>query len=153
MKKTGASGLPTNHIKRDDMREIKFRGVEKDKSYKRTNWVYGLLTNDIFGDYYIEFYEKGDTGQDKIQQIKVIPETVGQLAGLPDINDKEIYEGDVIKTSWEGNKEVVFRKGCFCYQTGGDKYHIFNEKKVEVIGNIYENKDLLKAELSEGELI
>lgn len=129
------------------MREIKFRGRTE------IEWVYGSLVVDTTPDKktFIIDYAVSDTNTYTWSEVE--PETVGQTIGLSDKNKKEIYEGDVIKTSWEGNKEVVFRKGCFCYQTGGDKYHIFNEKKVEVIGNIYENKDLLKAELSEGELI
>ena len=140
------------------MREIKFRGVEKDKSHKRTNWVYGLLTNDIFGDYYIEFYEKGDTGQDKIQQIKVIPETVGQLAGPPDINDKEIYEGDILDfTVFDCLDNDKQYRGCVVYC--GSRFMLWNKPNdefygsdggfeldevngqggSEVIGNIYEN--------------
>jgi len=69
-----------------------------------------------------------------------------QFTGLKDKNGKEIYEGDILDNEGARQKyEVIFHKGCFCIIQGGLGYHIFNEKKVEIIGNIYENKDLLSS--------
>lgn len=66
-----------------------------------------------------------------------------QFTGLLDKNGKEIYEGDL--TSCLGNKpkEVIFHKGCFCHKVGEKDYHIFGEKDWEIIGNIYENPELI----------
>ena len=77
-----------------------------------------------------------------------------QYTGLHDKNGKEIYEGDVVLYSSEwGNCEVVWKYGGFGLEVNGvggftDGFHSFStvsagQKDCEVIGNIYENPELL----------
>ena len=69
-----------------------------------------------------------------------------QFTGLHDKNGKEIFEGDIIKDLGAGYEEIItpvrFYQGAFC-----DSYWnqcINNYKYCEVLGNIYENPELLK---------
>ena len=82
---------------------------------------------------------------------------VMQSTGLKDKNDKEIYEGDVVKfPEFNGDiyiTPVVWDKSCACFGLSfSGKYPIsfdyleefYTElKDIEVIGNIYENPELL----------
>ena len=81
-----------------------------------------------------------------------------QYTGLKDKNGKEIYEGDIISTDLDRPFNiVVFRNGAFmfqCHDNGKDYYdYMFSAdeesdrwKYGEIIGNIYENPELLKRE-------
>ncbi|HFD2052565.1 TPA: YopX family protein [Clostridium perfringens] len=79
-----------------------------------------------------------------------------QYTGLKDENEKEIYEGDILsikiysgdKVIVEGKTVVEFKDGCFGVIWGHDKAFLslnsFFKAKFEVIGNIYENPELLE---------
>lgn len=69
-----------------------------------------------------------------------------QFTGLLDKNGKEIYEGDLMSYMNTEPKEVVFHKGCFCHKISDGLYHIFGDKNWEIIGNIYENPDLITSQ-------
>jgi len=72
-----------------------------------------------------------------------------QFTGLIDKNGKEIYEGDIINALHPSNKmalygQVSFKNGCFKFDYINDPWNLFVMKEIEVIGNIYENPELLK---------
>ena len=78
-----------------------------------------------------------------------------QYTGLKDKNGKEIYEGDYLiidgGADIKPTAEVIFIDGCFCidWPTVNDSkpelkyYASFNFITCEVIGNIYENPELI----------
>ena len=119
------------------MREILFRG----KSKTTGEWFYGnLFVEDAKGRTHVGITTKACFNID--------PETVGQFTGMTDKTGKKIFEGDIIK--WidsDGNNridKVLFSNGGFhlCniyYNIGG-----YKGNSLEVIGNIHDNKGLLK---------
>jgi len=130
-------------------RPIKFRAWDKDDNkmyYAFPNWCISLD-----GDIY--------TNADPLKNLNKIVELM-QFTGLKDKNGKEIYEGDVVRIITDSdngfaghysdlNSEVVWDEDYTAWylplgfqqlgQAIGDE-----EVSIEVIGNIYENGELLK---------
>ena len=131
------------------MREIKFRGKRIDND----EWVYGYLwesqdptkTEKSIKATFIYTACSVERGYE------VFPESVGQYTGLKDKNDKEIYEGDILKLDgWKGTQQICFIKGAFCLADKegafvGDIHYIHHAsiKQSKIVGNIYENPELL----------
>lgn len=127
------------------MRVPKFRAWVKDE--KRMTDVHEMTFID--GEVYLI---SDITGFYAYEEFKLM-----QSTGLKDKNDKEIYEGDVVKfPEFNGDiyiTPVVWDKSCACFGLSfSGKYPIsfdyleefYTElKDIEVVGNIYENPELL----------
>lgn len=139
----------------ENKRIIKFRGKRRDNG----EWVYGLLDYDSGGTCGCIRGWMGESGGEEYCTVEVISDTVGQFTGLLDKNNKEIYEGDIIRKQ-EYDWVVSFghdrdQRGlgwvAYAIQTKrrqGDRYNtFFLDKSIlsgEIIGNIYEDKNLLE---------
>lgn len=83
--------------------------------------------------------------------VPVFQTALSQFTGLHDKNGKEIYEGDVIVYAKTNLPVAVrFEDGGYLIDLKGPDHYGFDwlcamlEKDIEVIGNIYENPELLK---------
>lgn len=141
------------------MREILFKGKPKYKNdvefvrpdlIKDDGFIYGSLVVSN-GKYLICTFavcsHKTFVDNTRATMIEVIPETVGQYTGLEDKNGKRIFEGDIVKGSWNTVFVVFWDTDYlqFRARTKGSKGY-FREidffrgrNGIEVIGNIHEN--------------
>ena len=116
------------------MREIKFRAWHKTQK-------------EMFTALYLTFSGRIGVWNNEETEIDFVSEypylILMQFTGLKDKNKKEIYEGDIIKYM-AGVSVVSYANGCFSFRGNGVKCEpLFYYKIYEVIGNIYENPELL----------
>ncbi len=76
-------------------------------------------------------------------QIEVVPETVCQCAGLNDKNGKRIWENDILKYTWNGVERIDVIKYQAPIFTYSNSFR-WSLDKDEVIGNIFDNPELLE---------
>lgn len=148
------------------MRTIKFRG----KRLKDGKWIFGNLADYsmkvfnttiekkiIFGN--IVSFATDNFGF-VVDDCAVDPDTIGQFTGLLDKNGKEIYEGDIITVNGLYPRVVLWDKMTWALMPAEyyhDKYFwVMNLQhpdldwweqfadEFEIIGNIYDNPELLK---------
>lgn len=142
-------------------RELKFRG----KAESNGQWVYG---NTVICDWDIHqiYVRDRHKGYDATRWEEIQNHTFGEFTGLRDMLGKEVYEGDILKVDGMpelGHRVVVFYEEAFNIATrkeyeslkhGAHPYlndyaHMTclnewaNTGLVRVIGNIYDNPDLL----------
>ena len=122
------------------MREIKFRAWHKGKKIISEVLGIDILHKEIF-------FSNGDVDYCEISDFKYIE--LMQYTGLKDMREKEIYEGDIV-TLHNGKYKVIFNSKEARFVLRDDEFEMNipftnnNNKRMEVVGNIYENPELIK---------
>lgn len=129
------------------------RHICKAKRTDNGEWVEGYYAN-VEGEHYIVLPAvewDDDACMELPKFVKIIPETLCQYAGLTDWNDKKIFEGDIVKVDnlWTGT--VIWEFNDTAFEVEPHDYTetmeclgvVVNGNIVEVIGNIFDNPELL----------
>ena len=137
-------------------RKIMFKGKEKSEG-NDGDWCFGNPYIDCTDDCVMVW---GSSSCGILATTSVIEETVCQFTGKTDIKGRDIYENDILKAK-KFNNEPVIGKVVFNTNTAGFEFWYsrvvgaYGEKatckenlatcgKVEVIGNIFDNPELLE---------
>lgn len=137
------------------MREIKFRAIIKTPDGKIDKYPCGVFNNKIMISTTIPYY-----GYAYVTLTEEYGKLIGlqQYTGIKDINGNEIYEGDILKDTNNAIYYVDFIRGCFYLKTNYKSFphlgwtewlpmceidRLAIPVEFEIIGNIYENPELL----------
>lgn len=133
------------------MREILFRGKMK----KDNTWCYGNLCVTCGCKYIVStnVFPLSLCGE-------INPETVGEYTGLTDKNGVKVFEGDILRcVSEDWNNTYITKVWAYgntlCVDVNGeangyapidfaDEIWVNENYEIEVIGNAYDNPNLLK---------
>ena len=119
------------------MREIKFRGYRNFEG----NALYPPDKRWIYGYYYSQEGKHWIRDIDDWKMSYCVEDgSVGEYTGLKDKSGKEIYEGDIVREILDG--VVTYEPPTSVAVTLKGSHFQANED-CEVIGNIYENPELL----------
>jgi uncharacterized phage protein (TIGR01671 family) len=129
-------------------REIKFRG----KRIYNGMWMEGDLKTDLVPKGSMLPCPAISTTKGTIGTFFVKTDTVGQFTGKYDKNGKEIYEGDILRHLNGNTFQVLYSNRTTSFilisishkEVGLDLGIYDTENCFEVIGNIYDNKELLE---------
>lgn len=155
-------------VRENDMRESKFRVFDKTKKqmiYIDDGWFISFCTNPYYWWIGNANYRDGDLYLASSDNVILM-----QYIDHKDKNGKDVYPGDIVKihvkglrywngkqeTEWYEYWEVFWDSGCSCFPHA--KYALRNENgnycagsadswmctSYEVVGNIYENAELLE---------
>ena len=127
------------------MREYIFRGYDAvgDKG-----WVYGDLVHNK------KVTRAGLEDRVMVGGYEVVPESVGLWTGLKDKNGKRVFEGDILLFKNLGplwnDQTVVVEWSEFGARFDAEGFNIRLCMDNEIIGNVFENKELLERLASPG---
>ena len=128
------------------MRELLFRG----KHLMDGEWIFSDSVNFSRTKKYVDLY----LGEPYWGWEPIFPNTVGQWIGLLDSKGNKIFDGDIVKriVANENGLVVWDDKRCGFYikplskigRAMYDPYYKMNANKLEIVGNIYDNPELLE---------
>ena len=132
------------------MKEIKFKVFVKSKN--KIFDVYGFNKDKVF----IETNDSPEHGVNIFDRDDCV---LFQFTGLQDVNGEDIYESDIVEftfftyleTEYEETKkgQIIFDNFGFCFKVNEEEIYLLGElefdsqAQIEIIGNIYENPELI----------
>lgn len=150
-------------------REIKYRARRLNDFKEEREFVYGQYQKHNLWDgtpannirhaiHYLSLNIDPRCNGHILNQMSYVSErTLGEYSNYHDVNDIEIYEGDIVEDSFARKMEVVWHKGRLQFKAltkTNFKYADMDDwfgSGVKIIGNIYGVEELNKAEPLEGE--
>lgn len=118
-----------------------FKAKRKDNG----EWVVGSLISMPYGGYMID-----RVADNRRFRVMVNPSTICQCTGLKDKNGKRIWENDIVKINNSAvNTLITFRDFEIICTIPREKYYkhrLEYTTEYEVVGNIFDNKELLESE-------
>ncbi len=144
------------------MREILFKAKRLDNG----EWVEGDLIQNIFGGMKRMWISSESYDKERLRSvhkyitewrgIEIDPDTICQYTGLTDKNGRKIWENDILRRDGYWDIRIEFENGVFMVRNADKVQYInrvictsistFNIKVYEVIGDIFDNADLLEVE-------
>jgi uncharacterized phage protein (TIGR01671 family) len=136
-------------------RQILFKAKRKDNG----EWVEGYYVYCRKRRYILQILNK-EIGFDERENewIEIDPGTICQYTGLTDKNGNKIWENDICNRKEKYPENVTYNKGDwqldYSYVSGKEMhtdacnlgFYVCERNCVEVIGNIFDNADLLEVE-------